>query len=175
MLCPHCGRKNYIYALDCRHCAKTMKTLEQLDAELKRLWEGLPSKVQDKVKKDYQNDLKKYLKDMESIRRSAFKEMAMSAIILGILGISSGFIILPDILLGALAGFIIRKQGGGAFWGVALFAAVYVVSFALKWSLGWAIHPSSFPPIIFFWAGSVWLALTIGRHYGERIGQQSTE
>jgi len=51
MFCPHCGRKNSIYALECRHCAKVMKTQAELDAELKRLWDGLPPEVQAKVKK----------------------------------------------------------------------------------------------------------------------------
>jgi len=141
MRCPHCGRPNYIYALDCRHCGKAMRTQQELDAALQSVWADLPPKVKDKVQKDYQNNLNKYLQDMESVRRSAQKDIARAAIVLGLIGLCNGFIIIPDILLGGLAGFIIRKKGGGAFWGMTLFAASYLVSFALKWNLGWTVDP----------------------------------
>ena len=114
---------------------------------------------------------------MESVRRSAQKDIARAAIVLGLIGLCNGFIIIPDILLGGLAGFIIRKKGGGAFWGMTLFAASYLVSFALKWNLGWTVDPwkQDYPFIIILWAGGVGLALASGRFYGEYIDLQSTE
>ncbi|MFH1228468.1 MAG: hypothetical protein V1701_11290 [Planctomycetota bacterium] len=163
MFCPHCGKRNFFLRLDCRHCGKPIKSQSQLDAELKSMWENLPPEVQKKIERKNASDLERYFRETALARKSLKKHVITIAVVLGLIGLSSGLFILPDILFGALAGYILCKMQGGAFWGIALFSGEYAISLAIKFDM----MPAQF--LVLTGTFGLILCGIFGRFYGARL------
>ena len=152
------------------------KSIEELlltDTNFKALWEKMPPEVQDKLEKNSVKELRKYYFDLLLVKRKFVKQVIICALAAGFMGLLSGLFIVPDIILGALAGYILSKKQGGIFWGILLFLCEYLVAFAFKQTMGWT-YIYYLPLSIVPWVGGILLAVGFGRYIGDRIEMDST-
>lgn len=138
MNCARCGRAVLPFHEACFQCGETLQT-PGAAAERKREWDALAPDTRGSLQRDYDQVL-----ELRERRRRWLKEhrkahAAFGAVLFGlpasfIFGMSSGaplwmlFVLLPfDLAAGAGLGCLLNRLGGGAYRGMALFAAAFVL------------------------------------------------
>ena len=131
MLCSRCAYPNPPPNAVCTRCGYVLQSPQEA-AQRQKLWDELPPKARSEFEEKFRNDQLKYEKWITYLKQNRIKHIVMGGLLLGILGLLHGFVIISDIMLGGLAGWLLNIKRGGAYWGLLFFGAGYSISALFK-------------------------------------------
>lgn len=147
MICPHCAYSNIPTNKRCGYCHRIIQTPEEL-AEKQKFWSELPDELRVNFEEKYHNAQIHYRKVKSWQRKTTLKYTMIGAIILGIMGLFTGKMFIPDFVIGGVAGWLLNYKKGGPYWSVFFFSIGYGVSFGVR-----AVHGLTYAP----WLAIKWL------------------
>lgn len=131
MLCPYCAYSNIPTHERCEYCHHIIQTPEEV-AEKQKFWDELSDELKVNFEEGYLNAQTQYKRQKAWQRKTAIKYTIVGSMILGITGLFTGKMIIPDIVIGGLAGWLVNFKKGGGYWSMIFFGIGYGVSFILK-------------------------------------------
>lgn len=151
MNCRTCGLDNRPYEVACAHCAADLQDLDAAAAKL-REWDLLSPVLRAEQEKHYASMRARFDDHQQWLRRNRVTHAILGALIVGV-GMNAAIFFavkwaIPiDLAIGAGAGLLLNRLGGGAYRGLALFSAAAALSVITLLPL---IHTE------LFWKG-IWL------------------
>ncbi len=135
MLCKWCTCPNLPKEFKCVNCGEELQSEDAAEIALKR-WEELPEEARAEFEEKFKADQERFRRTVGAGMKNSLMSALIGAGTLGILGLLTGWVIIPEIILGALAGYTLNNLKGGGFAGLFIFGGAYLFSLLIKLMLG---------------------------------------
>ena len=162
MFCKNCAYPNLPIYFTCQQCCSVMHSVEDTD-RTKREWDIMPNKMRMEFEAKCKVEQERWEEHNIFLRKSRMLHTIVGSALGGVTGLLTGIVIIPDVVLGAVACYYLNHRGGGQYTGMALFGIIYIVSSVLKGAFAMAFTDAFYLPI---WAGGLLLAICGGGAFG---------
>ncbi|GAI26023.1 unnamed protein product, partial [marine sediment metagenome] len=154
MRCPECAYPNSPTSYNCDRCGDPLRSREEVEKTIK-LWQEMPEPDRAEFEAKIRLEQARFDQYLQYLQRNRLRHIIIGGILAGVTGLFTGWFILPDIILGALAGYFLNRQEGERYIGMALFGLTYTISFLIKGSISslWSGHIIFTAFYIAIWAG----------------------
>lgn len=167
--CPKCVYPNQPYKTVCERCGYTLRTPEDARQQQEE-WDRLPPATRAEFEDKYKAEQARYNMNMALTFRQKTKYLFISAGILTALGMLNGALIISDIVVGGIAGWLLIKRKGGPHRGMIYFIGAYIISYIFKWQIGWAYaEPFGNPLLTYLFLYSCLIVICLGYLIGSHI------
>src|SRR3972149_5060304 len=131
MFCKNCAYPNLPIYFTCQRCGSVMHSVEDTD-RTKREWDIMPNEMRMEFEAKCKAEQERWEEHNIFLRKSRMLHTIVGSALGGVTGLLTGIVIIPDVVLGAVAGYYLNHRGGGQYTGMALFGIVHIVSSVLK-------------------------------------------
>jgi len=173
MFCKWCACPNLPKEFECVNCGEELQSGDAAEIALKR-WEELPEDARQEFEEKFKVDQERFRRTVGAGMKNSLMSALIGAGTIGFLGLLTGLMILPEIILGALAGYTLNNLKGGGFAGVLIFGGAYFLSAIGKLVLGFVYSiPGGGIPLFclaMFFIGQ-FAAMGVGFGYGLKMNR----
>ena len=167
MRCPACAYPNLPTSFTCERCESPLGDRAEIEKTIKR-WAEMPASARAEFEDKFRAEQKQFNKYVAGLGKSRLRTVIIGALIGGFCGLFTGWVIVPDIILGGLAGYELNRRGGGQYTGMVVFGIAYSAGFVFKGLTDLLPHINSYCGTFYiaFWSAGALFSLVSGSVFG---------